>query len=173
ETELREATAYECMTSIQGSAVPRCYGFFQVRCIYFVCLCAQHVMLALFLSMFEHFDFGPVSVLILEKLGDLFKLGEPLPDGAKSDMKDACSDLAHIHILHGDLHWANMLSVLPGGLPSLASPFTGRTYGWRLVDFDRAERTTLSLPRAQRYYNSYLDRVLDSIPWGNPVEPWD
>ncbi|KAH7875520.1 hypothetical protein F5879DRAFT_247616 [Lentinula edodes] len=150
----REATAYECMTRIQGCVVPRCYGFFQVR-------------------MFEHFDFGPVSVLILEKLGDLFKLGEPLPDGAKSDMKDACSDLAHVRILHGDLRWANMLSVLPGGLPSLASPFTGKTYGWRLVDFDRAERTTLSLPRAQRYYNSYLDRVLDSIPWGNPVEPWD
>ncbi|KAH7875521.1 hypothetical protein F5879DRAFT_991058 [Lentinula edodes] len=150
----REATVYDCLTSIQGSVVPRCYGFFQARLI-------------------DYFDFGPVSLLILEQLGDLFKLGEPLPDGAKSDMEDACSDLAQLRILHCDLRWANMLSVLPGGLPSLASPFTGKIYGWRLVDFDRAERTTQALPATQRYYNSYLKRVLKSIPWGDPIEPWD
>ncbi|KAJ3863821.1 hypothetical protein EV359DRAFT_42336, partial [Lentinula novae-zelandiae] len=185
----REATAYECMTSIQGSVVPRCYGFFQARCVYFVCSCpqptygwrlvdfdrAERTTLSLprAQSLIDYFDFGPVSLLILEQLGDLFKLGEPLPDGAKSDMGEACSDLAQLRILHCDLRWANMLSVLPGGLPSLASPFTGKTYGWRLIDFDRAERTTQALPATQRYYNSYLKRVLKSIPWGDPIEPWD
>lgn len=32
--------------------------------------------------MFDYFDFGPVSLLVLEKLGNLFELGEPLPNGA-------------------------------------------------------------------------------------------
>ncbi|KAH7875526.1 uncharacterized protein C8R40DRAFT_1104453 [Lentinula edodes] len=150
----KEAAAYECMTCIQGSVVPRCYGFFQAR-------------------MFDYFDFGPVSLLVLEKLGDLFELGEPLPNGAMTDMKDACSDLTNLRIIHGDLRWANMLSVLEGGLPSLPSPFTGKTYGWRLIDFDRAERTTQNLPCIQRSYDEYLNRVLESIPWGDPVEPWD
>ncbi|KAJ3930363.1 MAG: hypothetical protein NXY57DRAFT_1012294 [Lentinula lateritia] len=131
----KEATAYECMTCIQGSVVPRCYGFFQAR--------------------------------------NLFELGEPLPNGAMTDMKDACSDLMNLRIIHGDLRWANMLSVLEGGLPSLPSPFTGKTYGWRLIDFDRAERTTQNLPCVQRSYDEYLNRVLESIPWGDPVEPWD
>ncbi|KAJ3848881.1 hypothetical protein EV368DRAFT_67889 [Lentinula lateritia] len=153
----REATAYESITCLQGSAVPRCYGFFQAR-------------------LFDYFDFGPMSLLVIEKLGGLLELGKPLPNGVESDLNDVGSDLAKLHILHSDLRWENILSVLPpseGGLPSLPSPFTGKIYGWRLVDFDLAKRTTHHITFAQGHYIGHMERVLSCIPMGIPVQPWE
>ncbi|KAF9072119.1 hypothetical protein BDP27DRAFT_1361358 [Rhodocollybia butyracea] len=154
----KEATAYETMLCLQGSAIPRCYGFFQAR-------------------LLDYFDFGPMSILLLEKVGGRLVLGEPLPDGAESDLFDICCDFAHLRIYHDDLRWANMLSVLSpnqGGLPSLPSPFSGKTYAWRLIDFDRISRTaTESFGSVRGYYHGYLHRVIDNVPFGSIVEPWE
>lgn len=135
-----------------------------------------------------------MSLLVIEKLGGLLELGKPLPNGAeyvfrvlfpenmfncsniRSDLNDVGSDLAKLHILHSDLRWENILSVLPpseGGLPSLPSPFTGKIYGWRLVDFDLAKRTTHHITFAQGHYIGHMERVLSCIPMGIPVQPWE
>ncbi|KAJ3850205.1 hypothetical protein EV368DRAFT_45782, partial [Lentinula lateritia] len=171
-----EATVYECMKSIQGSVVPRCYGFFQARYVYFLLCSNTSISAQCLFSFWNNLGIYPNSespFQMVQSMCQRYFFTLILTINVRSDMEDACSDLAQLRILHCDLRWANMLSVLPGGPPSLASPFTGKTYGWRLVDFDRAERTTQALPATQRYYNSYLKRVLKSIPWGDPIEPWD
>ncbi|GAW04348.1 protein kinase subdomain-containing protein PKL ccin3 [Lentinula edodes] len=127
-------------------------------------------------ELFDYFDFGPMSLLVIEKLGGLLELGKPLPNGAESDLNDVGSGLAKLHILHSDLRWENILFVLPpseGGLPSLPSPFTGKIYGWRLVDFDQAKRTTHHITFAQGHYIGHIERVLSCIPMGIPVQPWE
>ncbi|KAJ3872490.1 hypothetical protein F5051DRAFT_480287 [Lentinula edodes] len=152
-----EAIMYEGLQCLQGSAIPRCYGFFKFRSV-------------------ELFDFGPMSLLLLEKLGGLITLGKPLPDGARSDLKTLCSDLAALHIIHNDVRYNNILSVLSkeeGGLPSLPSPISGKKYQWRLVDLDCAYRSPRTLWGLNTYYNTYLSQVLDDIPFASDVEPWE
>ncbi|KAJ3911343.1 hypothetical protein F5877DRAFT_23870, partial [Lentinula edodes] len=164
----KEAIMYEGLQCLQGSAIPRCYGFFQFRW-YCGCLLTQ------LLSSTDFFDFGPMSLLLLEKLGKHLTLGEPLPDGAESELETLCSDLASLHIIHNDLRYANILCVLSqeqGGIPSLPSPISGKSYQWRLVDLDCAYRTAQDLWGVQTYYNTYLSRVLDNVPFGCIVEPW-
>lgn len=96
--------------------------------------------------------------------------------GVKSDLKTLCSDLAALHIIHNDVWYNNSLSVLcqeEGGLPSLPSPISGKKYRWRLVDLDCAYRSPRTLWGLATYYNTYLSQVLDNIPSGSNVEPWD
>ncbi|KAJ3900185.1 hypothetical protein F5879DRAFT_973756 [Lentinula edodes] len=147
ENLTKEAIMYEGMKCLQGSSIPRCYGFFQVRSL-------------------EFFDFGPMSLLLLEKLGGLLPLDKPIPDCTKSDIEGLCSDLAHLRIVHDDLQYQNILSTLSheqGGLPSLPSPISGRTYGWRLAGFDGAYRTSTTLWNVQSFYNYHLPEVLEDI----------
>ncbi|KAJ3850792.1 hypothetical protein EV368DRAFT_26430, partial [Lentinula lateritia] len=141
EDMIKEAIMYEGLQCLQGSVIPRCYGFFQFR---WCCGC----LLKQLLSSTDFFDFGPMSLLLLEKLGGHLTLGKPLPNGAESDIEGLCSDLAHLRIVHDDLQYQNILSTLSheqGGLPSLPSPISGRTYGWRLAGFDGAYRTSTTL----------------------------
>ncbi|KAL4245683.1 hypothetical protein ABKN59_009515 [Abortiporus biennis] len=151
----KEAAMYQEMLCLQGSAIPRCYGFFKFRSL-------------------ENFDFGPVSVLLLEKLGERLPVGQgpdSFPPSLVQDLRDITSDFVELGIEHQDLRWANILSA--GTLPSLPSPFTKRTYGWRFVDFDLAVKTDSDLPVLRGFYRGYLDRVLDNVPRGFIVEPWD
>ncbi|KAJ3927975.1 MAG: hypothetical protein NXY57DRAFT_566979 [Lentinula lateritia] len=157
EDMTKEAIMYEGLQCLQGSVIPRCYGFFQFRST-------------------DLFDFGPMSILLLEKLGGHLTLGKPLPNGAESELETLCIDLASLHIIHNDLRYANILCVLSqeqGGLPSLPSPISGRSYRWRLIDLDRAYRTAEDLGGVKTYYYSYLPRVLKNVPFGCIVEPWE
>ncbi|KAJ3899901.1 hypothetical protein F5879DRAFT_975038 [Lentinula edodes] len=143
----KEAIMYEGIKCLQGSSIPRCYGFFQVRAL-------------------EFFDFGPMSILLLEELGGLLTLDQPVPDSAKSDIEGLCSDLAHLRIVHDDMGYQNILSTLSheqGGLPSLPSPISGRTYGWRLAGFNGAFRTSTTLENVQSFYNYHLPEVLENV----------
>lgn len=72
----------------------------------------------------------------MESIGDGLKLGGPLPQGVSEDMFDMYSDIGKLYLYHNDIRYSNFLSALPedqGGLPSLPSPFTGRTYSWRAL----------------------------------------
>lgn len=163
-------------------------------CADWFCVC----LITYLCSSVELFDFGPMSLLLLEKLGGLITLGKPLPDGARcvtntafcyalfsyhicfvgvrSDLKTLCSDLAALHIIHNDVRYNNILSVLSkeeGGLPSLPSPISGKKYQWRLVDLDCAYRSPRTLWGLNTYYNTYLSQVLDDIPFASDVEPWE
>ncbi|KAI0792284.1 hypothetical protein C8Q75DRAFT_889855 [Abortiporus biennis] len=122
----------------------------------------------------ENFDFGPVSVLLLEKLRERLPLGQgpdSFPPSLVQDLRDIASDFAELGIEHGDIRWNNILSA--GTLPSLPSPFTKRTYGWRFIDFDLAVKTNKELEDVERGYQDYLDLIVNNIPFGCIVEPWE
>ncbi|KAK7691970.1 hypothetical protein QCA50_005375 [Cerrena zonata] len=153
EDLVKEASIYSEMLCLQGSAVAGCYGLFQFR-------------------SFEHFDFGPVSVLLLERLGEHLPFGKgpnSIPASAYDDLKDVSSDLIKLGIEHGDIRWNNILST--GSHPRLPSPFTNRVYQWCFVDFDRARKRTSD--QVYGHYASYRERVWLNTPDGIIVEPWE
>ncbi|PBK82900.1 hypothetical protein ARMGADRAFT_690234 [Armillaria gallica] len=132
-----------------------------------------------------------VTVLLMERVGDRLKLGSPLPHGVRcvfhiphtsdlfcrsEDITDMYNDIGRLFLCHHDIRYSNFLSALPedqGGLPSLPSPFTGRTYSWRVVDFDLMKKTPLPKVAFRAYHFSYIYRVLHNVPYGCIVEPWE
>lgn len=80
----KEAIMYEGIKCLQGSSIPRCYGFFQVRWDMMIYL---HIWIIAWLihfsSALEFFDFGPMSILLLEELGGLLSLDQPVPDSTQ------------------------------------------------------------------------------------------
>ncbi|KAL4245663.1 hypothetical protein ABKN59_009522 [Abortiporus biennis] len=146
----KEAAMYQEMLCLQGSAIPRCYGFFKFRRL-------------------GSFDFGPVCVLLLEKLGERLPLGQgpdSFPPSLVQHLRDVASDLIQLGIRHDDICFSNIL------FPSLPSSFTKRAYGWRFIDFDLAVKIDNDVDTFQRFYDDYLGRVIDNIPFGYTVEPW-
>ena len=55
---------------------------------------------------------------------------------SRQEVYDAFAELSYLHIEHFDIKFANIYKVAPGGLPSLASPYTGKTYSCRIIDFE-------------------------------------
>ncbi|CAL1698792.1 unnamed protein product [Somion occarium] len=117
----------------------------------------------------------PLAILILERLGERVPLGQPLPKGFKQHIYGLYHDIAELGVDHVDIRWQNILSVprSPSTLPSLPSPFTGRKYKWRLVDFDRSYKTNRTAAHSYCYHVEYLSALLNGIPYGDAMEPWE
>lgn len=82
--------------------------------------------------------------------------------------------MAELGILHDDVRYANILHCadVPPGVEGLLSPFKQRRYEWRIVDFDKSLKVD-SVHKSIMFNNdSHLDRLLDSLPWGCVIEPW-
>ncbi|CAL1698791.1 unnamed protein product [Somion occarium] len=117
----------------------------------------------------------PVTIIILERLGERVPLGCSLPKGFRKEIFGLYHDIAELGIDHVDIRWQNILSVgnSPSALPSLPSPFTGRTFKWRLVDFDRSYKTNRTPAFSYGYHIGILSALLDGIPYGDAMEPWE
>ncbi|KAJ3558714.1 hypothetical protein NM688_g754 [Phlebia brevispora] len=189
-----EVYYYEELESLQGVVLPRCYGLFQTRIRHglsvippdsdseepagkgscnledtdgeFVPAVAEPAPKTIS---------GIVSVILLERLGGHLPVGKPLPAGTYEEIMDMYSDLAHLGIDHTDIRWANILYAQPSppGFPSLPSPYTGKTYRWRLIDFDNALKSNDTLQGFYTYHESYVERLLGLLPSGYIVEPWE
>lgn len=134
-----------------------------------------------------------VSVLLLEKLGEKLPLNEDLDDTTyvesllyphlsftkhvhfRHDVNQVGGSLAPFHVDVEDVRWSNILkaSDSPGAFPSLRSPHTGMTHNWRVVDLESAffmfgpsKRTALS-------WKLSVSRILESLPYGRVMEPWE
>lgn len=129
-----------------------------------------------------------LSILVLERLGGRLPLGEVLtqelryvsypPSSHKKflltlwslvreDVETLFEEIGQLGIRNClDLHWANILKApeSPPGLPSLPSPYLHRTHGWRLIDFDLAEKTKQIPDHLWLQHNSYLEGILDDLP---------
>ncbi|KAJ3558712.1 hypothetical protein NM688_g756 [Phlebia brevispora] len=178
-----EVYYYDELESLQGVVVPRCYGLFQTR--------VRHGLSVIPPNSDELEDTqkgivsvdsaapkaiaGIVSVMLLERLGGPLPVGKPLPEGTYEEIMDMYSDLAHLGVDHCDIRWANILYALPSppSFPSLPSPYSGKTYRWRLVDFDNAQKTNQDLRRFHSYHKCYVGRLLEMLPTGYIVEPWE
>ena len=93
-----------------------------------------------------------------------------------SELKTMYADLARLGVDQDDLRYYNILRAPARGsspLPSLSSPFTQRTYRWRIVDFDRACKSNVEREVAACKNDGYLDRLLINLPYGDIWEPWE
>ena len=52
-------------------------------------------------------------------------------------------------------------------------PFHRHKHGWRLVDFDRSRKTAFRADVIQVYQKSWYGALLDGLPMGATMEPWD
>jgi hypothetical protein len=58
-------------------------------------------------------------------------------------------------------------------LPNLSSPISSCTYKRRLIDFDRAEKSDLAPEATMDLQEDLIVRMLDGLPDGMILEPWD
>ena len=98
-----------------------------------------------------------------------------LPFVRSEEVLEMYSDLAQLGMDHVDIRYANILYApsAPPGLPSLPSPYTGKTYRWRLIDFGNSHKTNQDLERFQIYHYGYVERLFRLLPTGWVIEPWE
>ncbi|KAK7691971.1 hypothetical protein QCA50_005376 [Cerrena zonata] len=123
----QEAAIYEEMESLQGWGIPWCFGFFQFRSV-------------------EHFDFGPVSLLLLERCGECIPSPSPymnarpppMPTTVRHDLYQILSRVGKLgiyYLFEGGIDPKHVLTAAgasSSNVPSLQ---------WRLVDFVFARKT--------------------------------
>ncbi|EKM57098.1 uncharacterized protein PHACADRAFT_91214, partial [Phanerochaete carnosa HHB-10118-sp] len=174
-----EAYYYDTLQPLQGISIARFYGHF---------LAELPSDISLLYSP-EGYEDDPVdsdieeiaetsdsvSILVMERLGDLLPVGEPLSDSLKQDAYDIYDDLAHMHIWPRDVRYANILSAPPSvpGLPSVICPIHNRAHTWRVVDFEHAVETNVSLEAHAMWAKGYLLNILIYLPRGYWIDPED
>ena len=83
--------------------------------------------------------------------------------------------LAILGIDHVDIRHANILYApeSPPGWPGLYSPFCGRSYRWRLIDFERARKTNWNPQAWSKYHRDWVSRLINGLPLGYTFEITD
>ena len=82
----------------------------------------------------------------------------------RQEVYDAFAELSYLHIEHFDIKFANIYKVAPGGLPSLASPYTGKTYSCRIIDFEIVRKIGQRRVRIIDAMKLTIGSVLDLLP---------
>lgn len=148
------------------AGIPRCYG-------YFTTMLPQRTDIV----SWERRPTTPfpIGILLLERVGDKLPLGEPVPQVLQDDLWGIIRDLAELGIGHHDLRYDNLLMAprSPPGLPSMPSPYSGRSYGLRVIDFDYAYKYNMPKDRLSASSSSFVDLVLDNVPEGRIVNIFD
>lgn len=184
----REAWFYDEMHELQGSVIPRCYGWFD----------------APETSEFKGDTYSPsedserdhgfpdhypspwseelqltsvprnrISILVIERLGKtLSQWGGITPD-VKDDVLSLCDDTGYVDIL--DVRHCNILHVYegPGALPSLPSPLTHRVHSWRLLDLEGCQKIHSDPRYLRQEWRSAAGRLMRQLDKGHIIEPWD
>ncbi|KAH9934235.1 uncharacterized protein B0H18DRAFT_1187967 [Fomitopsis serialis] len=136
-----EAAMYDHLMSLQGSVIPRCYGYFTRPFMLFGNVGLTHN--------------ASLSILLLEFVGrpvsDYYGLGQDL----REDLYGMYNELCELGIYHRDLRPKNVLWVDERleGLPSLASPRSGRVYGFRIIDLESVVQTNMSTSHSGLRWN--------------------
>ncbi|EPQ52941.1 hypothetical protein GLOTRDRAFT_95006 [Gloeophyllum trabeum ATCC 11539] len=162
----KEAWMYEEMEALQGVAIPRCYGYFLSEIPPHTKVLGWDRVATTKL---------PISILLLERLGDHLRLGEPIPQTIQDDLWCITKDLGELHIFDNDLRYDNVLlaPASPPGLPSLVSPYSHRSYELRLVDFDTAYKINFPPWLLVAHHRHLVELILDNVPDGNVVNLFD
>ncbi|KAF8810319.1 hypothetical protein BYT27DRAFT_7231974 [Phlegmacium glaucopus] len=167
-----EASMYDEMESLQGISIPRCYGWFEAdldpkQWTYF--------STPLFLENFgqKQPTMKRLSVLLLERVGQLLPLGQRIPD--RSDIWAVFIDIARLGIEQPDMRYSNILTapISASSLPAQPCPYHNCIHNYRIIDFDRARKTDYTLK--QHYYEHVgtLGRLLEMMEMNIILEPWE
>lgn len=201
----RETWFYDELCALQGSTIPRCYGWFEADL-------PEDVLVEAWLpkmhepsndvstppaewgtSLIAMNWYPRISLLLLERAGGKLPFGVPftqdlmcvnlfcrihpmLIDSTHSDnLHDAFREFEYVSVNHHDVRYSNILLAPsdPGSLPSLPSPFTGRTYQLRVIDLELCEKMFFAPHIRSRVHKSTISRIVDNVPRGFIVEPWE
>ncbi|CAL1713708.1 unnamed protein product [Somion occarium] len=170
----REAFYYEEMESLQGRVIPRYYGLFQTT--------LEPGVMFRYWKMEkiwggndandsdeeDHSDFPRfLTVLVLEYVSEEFlPVGRKLDDKIIKEIKEMFKELARLGVWQPDIRYANILRV-----PNAESGKAGQ-YRWRLVDFDRARKSNMSLERFEIEHDDLLEPLFEWLPRGVIRDPW-
>ncbi|KIM46838.1 hypothetical protein M413DRAFT_440413 [Hebeloma cylindrosporum] len=169
----KEAWNYEEMECIQGIAVPLCYGLFQAM------LPEDGMQVKPWLDE-DHVETATknslVSLLVLERVGGHLAMPMMLSDEEKDQIFGVYRELAYLSIAHRDIRYYNILCAPPSpSTPSLyepkESPFTKRTYNYRLIDFDRARRINLDFKEQAKNDRDWISKIIYGIEHGQILDP--
>ncbi|KAI0060225.1 hypothetical protein BV25DRAFT_1917849 [Artomyces pyxidatus] len=189
----REAWFYDEMECLQGSAIARCYGWFEMQ------LSPGQTVPAWKAHPTEdpHWHdyvlevdetYGTIhpdqlarsarrdvlSVLLLEQLGPTMPLG-PLPESARTDITSLYEDISHLGISAAeDVRWHNILQApqYEPCLPSLPSPFTNRVHSWRKINFELPVKTNLTPWQLSLSYKAHLRTMFEEAEDEGTEDPW-
>ncbi|KAK7692417.1 hypothetical protein QCA50_004042 [Cerrena zonata] len=177
----REAYYYEEMERLQGSIVPRYYGLYEAE----ISPECDFTPWSKDKLRCDHGCHHPrddpsntqrnpkccpspsaLNVLIMERMGGQLSLVKDRTKALRSELEALYAHLASIGVDHGDVRYQNILYAPAGPdcLPSLPSPWTKKTYAWRIVDFHVATKTNMSSRRLAFQYNQSIDILLWNLP---------
>jgi hypothetical protein len=83
-----------------------------------------------------------------------------------------CAETGHLGVY--DIRHANILAAAEGptSLPALPSPFTGRTYPYRIIDIELSDKTNGDNSMVTSWQECAMERIVINIPRGEIIEPW-
>jgi hypothetical protein len=130
-----------------------------------------------------------LSVLVLERLGDVIPLDVPLeavksvwpaltmhaselPLLCRPDVHEIYSDMGRFGVEHIDIRWRNILAA-PAAQRSIVCPYHGHPHQWRVVDFDRSRKSNFLHTHIEHASGSWLRTILGGLEKGYVVERWD
>ncbi|EIM81044.1 uncharacterized protein STEHIDRAFT_162045 [Stereum hirsutum FP-91666 SS1] len=192
---VREAWFYEDMEPIQGIAVPRCYGCFELKVprgtIVEPCLrnCTDYDN-----DFEELIDFSEypeealletgvephptlteliaardrLHVTIFERLGPELAPGIDHEEEVRDDIHSLFTNISSLGVhLNSSVARENILQAptSPPGIPSQVSPYTNRTHAWRAIGFGQAFKTPYLRWITDAEHNQELGSMFGKIPY--------
>ncbi|PPR03404.1 hypothetical protein CVT24_012529 [Panaeolus cyanescens] len=161
-----EAGVYDEMESLQGIAIPRCYGWFEAELPNAWAVPEQDT------AQYPKIP-RKLSVLLLERMGGHLPLGERLPD--RNDLWAVFNDMSRLGIEQPDMRYSNILYAPSSDKDSIGEvcPNHDCVHKYRVIDFDRARKTDYTLK--QHYYEQIgtLGRLLEMMEMNIILEPWE
>ncbi|CAA7271258.1 unnamed protein product [Cyclocybe aegerita] len=177
----KEAGLYTEMQSLQGTVVPRCYGLFTSQ-VPDGCAIRDFQLEQTGSSseQEEHQQLHDaednkdcISILLLERLGRALHPDNHVPNEAKKDIYAMFNEVAKLGILHDDIRADNILEAPSHPeVSSTPSPLSGRTYGWRIIDWEFADKTNCleeSIDRISRTALSVMFKYNDFPAEASPT----
>ena len=95
----------------------------------------------------------------------------------REDVDSLFDDLAHLGISYADIRYSNIRRApehsLSSALPGVVSPRTGSMHEWRLFDLESCTKSNVSAEGIQFAHHGWVRRLLDNLPLGYIMEPWE
>ncbi|KAF8532106.1 hypothetical protein JB92DRAFT_3104155 [Gautieria morchelliformis] len=120
-----------------------------------------------------------ISVLVLERVGGQLPMRTTLSDEDKDQIYGLYRELAYLNIAHRDIRYYNLVCAPPTPSSSSApfpflhkkSPFTKKTYKYRLVDFDRSRRINLTFEEQAINDFCWIENIILGAEAGQILDP--
>ena len=92
---------------------------------------------------------------------------------SKKELIDALEEISLLRIHVVDIRYQNILSVLPSeaSLPSLPSPYTGKTYSCRIINLEIAMKSTEPSDLLHRLMKVPTDALFMNLPYNCFIVP--